>query len=93
MEDEASGIPVLFARNGFLSKGGFGATILVKQLMTPNIITVEHDDDLVIVATALLENNINGIGVMVNNKLIGVVSKTDIVRAITAIAEQPKDMI
>jgi CBS domain-containing protein len=91
--DEISGISVLFTRKGFLSKAGFGATILVKQLMTPNIITVEHDDDLVIVATALLENNVNGVGVVVNNKLTGIVSKTDITRAITAIVKQSKDTV
>jgi CBS domain-containing protein len=91
--DDVSGIPVLFTRRGFLSKAGFGAVISVKQLMTPNIITVEHDDDLVIAATALLENNINGVGVMVNNKLTGIVSKTDITRAITAIAKQSNDTI
>ncbi len=29
-----------------LSKTGFGATALVRETMTRNIVTVEHDDDL-----------------------------------------------
>lgn len=92
VEDYVSGVTVLFSRKGFLSKSGFGATLLTKQLMTPNIITVEHDDDLVLAATVMLENNINGVGVMVNDKLTGIVSKTDITRAIAALAKT-KDMI
>jgi CBS domain-containing protein len=91
--DNASGISVLFSRKGFLSKTGFGATILAKEAMTRGIITVEHDDDLVTACIALIENNINGVGVTVNNKLTGIVSKTDITRAIIAIAKESKDTV
>ena len=91
--DNSSGISVLFSRKGLVSKTGFGATAQVKEAMTAKMITVEHDDDLAMACTTLIENNINAVAVLVNNKLTGILSKTDVVRAIAAIAKKKKDVI
>jgi CBS domain-containing protein len=91
--DNSSGITVLFSRKGLISKTGFGATAQVKEAMTVNMITVEHDDDLTMACTTLIENDINAAAVLVNNKLTGILSKTDVVRAIAAIAKKKKDTI
>lgn len=91
--DNSSGISVLFSRKGLISKTGFGATAQVKEAMTVNMITVEHDDDLTMACTTLIENDINAAAVLVNNKLTGILSKTDVVRAIAAIAKKKKDTI
>jgi CBS domain-containing protein len=91
--DNSSGISVLFSRKGLVSKTGFGATAQVKEAMTVNMITVEHDDDLTMACTTLIENDINAAAVLVNNKLTGILSKTDVVRAIAAIAKKKKDTI
>ena len=91
--DNSSGISVLFSRKGLISKTGFGATAQVKEAMTVNMITVEHDDDLTMACITLIENDINAAAVLVNNKLTGILSKTDVVRAIAAIAKKKKDTI
>jgi CBS domain-containing protein len=91
--DNSSGISVLFSRKGFMSKTGFGGTTQAKDAMTSKMITVEHDDDLVMACTTLIENNVNGAAVLVNNKLTGILSKTDVVRAIAAIAKKGKDTV
>lgn len=75
-------ISVVFHRKGFLNQSGFGGTILAKDVMTPNIVSIDYNDDLVMACTEMLENNINGIGVLINDKLSGIVSKTDVVRAL-----------
>ncbi|MFM8659037.1 MAG: cyclic nucleotide-binding/CBS domain-containing protein [Candidatus Nitrosotenuis sp.] len=91
--DNSSGITVLFSRKGMISETGFGATAKVKEAMTANMVTVEHDDDLTMACTTLIENDINAAAVLVNNKLTGILSKTDVVRAIAAISKKKKDMI
>ncbi len=91
--DNSSGITVLFSRKGLISKTGFGATAQVKEAMTLNMITVEHDDDLTMACTTLIENDINAAAVLVNGKLTGILSKTDVVRAIAAISKKKKDTI
>ncbi len=88
--DNSSGISVLFSRKGLISKTGFGGTALAREAMTSKMFTVEHDDDLVMAGITLIENNINGAAVLVNNKITGILSKTDVVRAIAAIAKKTK---
>ncbi|MDG7050750.1 MAG: CBS domain-containing protein [Nitrososphaerota archaeon] len=91
--DNSSGISVLFSRKGLISRTGFGGTTQVKDAMTRKMLTVEHDDDLVMACTTLVENNVNGAAVLVNNKLTGILSKSDVVRAIAAVAKKKKDTI
>ena len=76
-------ISLVFPRKGFLSESGFGKSTLAKDVMSKNIVTVDYNDDLVTACQEMIENKINGVGVNVDGKLSGVISKTDIVKAIT----------
>lgn len=75
-------ISVIFPRKGFLTPSGFGGSVLAKDVMTPNVVSVDYNDDLVTACTDMIDNNINGIGVLINNHLSGIISKTDVVRAL-----------
>lgn len=75
-------ISVIFPRKGFLTPSGFGGSILAKDVMTPNVVSVDYNDDLVTACTEMIDNNVNGMGVMINNHLSGIISKTDVVRAL-----------
>jgi len=76
-------ISVIFSRKGFLSESGFGAIIKAQDVMSKNIVSVNYDQDLAKTASLLLEKNINGAGMLSGNgNLIGVISKTDIVKAL-----------
>lgn len=83
VDDSNPSIPVVFPRKGFVSKEGFGGTIKASQIMKDEIITVNYDDDLTKACKVLVENKINGVGVLSSNgTLIGILSKTDIIKAI-----------
>ena len=76
-------ISVVFPRKGFLTQSGFGGTIFARDFMTPSIATVDYNDDLVVACTEMIDDNINGVGVLINDRLSGIVSKTDVVRALS----------
>ncbi|MGD8431605.1 MAG: CBS domain-containing protein [Nitrosopumilaceae archaeon] len=73
-------ISVIFPRKGFLSETGFGGTTSAKDVMTRKITTVDYNEDLVSACLEMLDNNINGCGVLIDGKLSGIVSKTDIIK-------------
>jgi predicted transcriptional regulator len=51
--------------------------------MSKDIISVRYDDDLAKAAQLLLDKNINGAGVLsAHGSLIGIISKTDIIKAL-----------
>lgn len=76
-------ISIIFPRKGFLSESGFGGTTKIDEVMSRNIDTVNYDDDLAKAGKLLLDNNINGAGVLSGHgNLIGIISKTDIVKAL-----------
>ncbi|MEK6866061.1 MAG: CBS domain-containing protein [Thermoproteota archaeon] len=75
-------ISVVFPRKGFLTQSGFGGTVLAKDVMTPNIVSIDYNDDLVMACTEMIDSNINGVGVLINDQLSGIVSKTDVVKAL-----------
>jgi len=76
-------ISVIFPRKGFISDTGFGGSTQISEIMSPNIVYVNYDDDLEKAARILLEKNINGMGVLsAHGNIIGIISKTDIVRAL-----------
>ncbi len=75
-------ISVVFTRKGFLSESGFGNTIHASDIMTKNIESVDFEEDLVIACKAMIQEKINGVGVRIENKLGGIVSKTDVLKAI-----------
>jgi len=76
-------ISVIFPRKGFISESGFGGSTKISEIMSKNIVSINYDDDLIKVAKLLLEKNINGAAVLsTHGNIIGIISKTDIVRAL-----------
>ncbi|MFB5607397.1 MAG: CBS domain-containing protein [Candidatus Nitrosomaritimum yanchengensis] len=73
-------ISLIFPRKGFLSETGFGGTTSAKDVMTKKITTVDYNEDLVSACLEMLDNNINGCGVLIEGKLSGIVSKTDVIK-------------
>lgn len=67
---------------GFLWDGGFGGISLAKDIMTQKIISVRPDDDLAQACSAMLRHQISGLAI-VDNRRVGVFSKTDIVQILT----------
>ena len=80
-------ISVVFPRKGFLSESGFGETTLAKDIMSKKIVSVDYNDDLIIACSTMIENKINGVAVTINDKISGVISKSDIIKAMTQIKE------
>jgi CBS domain-containing protein len=82
LDNADQSISVVFTRKGFLSASGFGNTIKAKDVMTKNFKSVDFEEDLVVACRAMVQNRINGVGVKINGKLGGVISKTDVLKAI-----------
>jgi CBS domain-containing protein len=71
-------------RKGFLSEKGFGGITLARDVMSKGIISIKFNEDLKNACKLIIENNISGLVVLDgNNSLTGIISKTDIVKAIT----------
>ncbi len=76
-------ISVIFPRKGFISDSGFGGSTKINEIMSKNIVSVNYDDDLMKTAKLLLDKNINGAAVLSGHgNIIGIISKTDIVKAL-----------
>jgi CBS domain-containing protein len=81
-------ISVIFPRKGFLSETGFGGTTSAKDVMSRKIKTSDYNEDLVSACLEMLDNNINGCGVLIEGKLSGVVSKTDVIKILDGLRDQ-----
>ena len=57
------------------------ATIWAKDIMTAPLITIDPHADLTEAAKLMADNNINRLPVMEGDKLVGLISSTDIVKA------------
>ena len=57
------------------------ATIWAKDIMTAPLITIDPNADLTEAAKLMADNNINRLPVMEDDKLVGLISSTDIVKA------------
>lgn len=57
------------------------ATIWAKDIMTGPLITIDPNADLTEAAKLMAKNNINRLPVMESDKLVGLLSSTDIVKA------------
>ena len=75
-------ISIVFTRKGFLSDSGFGKTIKAKDVMTRTFESVDFDENISVACNTMAQNKINGVGVRINGKLGGVISKTDVLKAI-----------
>jgi acetoin utilization protein AcuB len=62
------------------------AKIEVSQVMTPNPITVSSDQTIEETAEILLHNNISGVPVVENDKLVGIITKDDIFAALISLS-------
>jgi CBS domain-containing protein len=84
--DEDSGnVLVEQVRRGFLSEEGFGGVSLANEVMSDGIITIKFHEDLADACKLMLENNVNGLAVLDGNgSLAGIVSKTDVIRALAS---------
>ncbi|MFZ8922540.1 MAG: CBS domain-containing protein [Nitrosopumilaceae archaeon] len=81
-------ISVIFPRKGFLSETGFGGTVIAKDVMSSKITTSDYNEDLVSACLEMLDNNINGCGVLIEGKLSGIVSKTDVIKILDGLRDQ-----
>ena len=88
VDNTDSAISVIFPRKGFLSSTGFGGATSAKDVMTKKIATVDYNDDLVSACLEMLDNNINGCGVLIDGKLSGIVSKTDVLKILDELRNQ-----
>ena len=52
------------------------------DIMTSNPITIDADEDVGVAVLLMIRNNISGIPVVKKSKLVGIITKTDIVKAI-----------
>jgi CBS domain-containing protein len=52
------------------------------DIMTPNPITIEEDKDVKQVITLMIKHNISGLPVIKKSKLVGIITKSDIVTAL-----------
>lgn len=83
LDNSDPSISVIFPRKGFISESGFGGSTKIEEIMSKDIVSVDYDDDLAKTGKMLLDNNINGAGVLSGNgNIIGIISKTDIVKAL-----------
>jgi len=70
-------------RKGFLSEEGFGNISLAREVMTEGLITIKFNQSLLDACKLILENNVSGLVVLDGNgSIAGIISKTDITKAI-----------
>ncbi|MFN4132925.1 MAG: CBS domain-containing protein [Candidatus Hadarchaeales archaeon] len=58
------------------------ALLTAEEIMTPDPVTVDIYDDVATAAKLMLENGISGLPVLMNGRLKGIITKTDIVRGV-----------
>jgi len=63
-----------------------GEKLTVNDLLTDELLTISEEDDLAMAASMMIKNQISGIPVVDSSKnLVGIVSKTDIVKAFSVV--------
>jgi CBS domain-containing protein len=83
IKEKKPNLSVTIFRKGFASDSGFGKITPARDIMTGKIISVNYDDDLAKVCNILLDKKISAAGVLsARNRLVGIISKTDVVQAI-----------
>jgi len=53
------------------------------DIMTSNPITIEVDEDVKFAITLMIKHNISGLPVVKKSKLVGIITKSDIVNVLT----------
>jgi len=68
-----------------------GEKLTVDDLLTDELLIINEEDDLAIAASKMIKNKISGIPVVdSNHNLIGIVSKTDVVKAFSIVGPHEK---
>jgi len=63
-----------------------GEKLIVDDLLTDELLTINEEDDLAVAANKMIKNKVSGVPVVdSNHNLIGIVSKTDVVRAFSIV--------
>jgi CBS domain-containing protein len=63
-----------------------GEKLTVNDLLTDELVTINEEEDLAVAASKMIKNKIGGIPVVSSeNNLVGIVSKTDVVRAFSVV--------
>lgn len=74
-------------RRGFLSEDGFGGVSLAHDVMTKGIISIKFNEDIAGACSTMLQNKVSGLAVIDGNEgLAGIISKTDVTRALASMA-------
>jgi acetoin utilization protein AcuB len=63
--------------------------ILVGGIMTPNPITVGPDTSIREEAALILENKIGGLPVVEGDELVGIITESDLIRALISMLDKP----
>ncbi|MDH3677163.1 MAG: CBS domain-containing protein [Nitrosopumilus sp.] len=70
-------------RKGFLSKEGFGDISLAREVMTKGIVSIKFNEKISSACKLILEKNVSGLVVLDGNgSIAGIISKTDIIKAV-----------
>jgi len=54
----------------------------VEWIMTKELVTAKPDDDIIIAALKIIDKKIGGLPVVVENKLVGIITDSDIMQAL-----------
>ncbi|MDH3617402.1 MAG: CBS domain-containing protein [Nitrosopumilus sp.] len=83
-EEDYSGFTITDQiRKGFLSEEGFGDISLAREVMTEGIVSIKFNEKISSACKVILENNISGLVVLDGNgSIAGIISKTDIIKAL-----------
>jgi CBS domain-containing protein len=74
-------------RKGFVSSDGFGALTLASEIMTRGIFSIKSNQDLAKACRFMIDHNVSALGVLDDNhKISGIISKTDVTRALASLA-------
>jgi CBS domain-containing protein len=62
-------------------------SITAENVMRPELFTITADEDAAIAAGVMLENNVGGLPVVEDDELIGIITKTDIMRKVAEMGD------
>ena len=74
-------------RKGFVSTEGFGALTIASEIMTRGIFSIKSNQDLAKACRVMIDHNVSALGVLGDSgRISGIISKTDITRALASLA-------